>query len=178
MLDKNTLIKVTNRDNGSVGYTIPDLGNLHRRYQSGETKEITFDELNKLNSLPGGNNILRKYLVLDNKEAIEELIGEVEPEYYYSNSDIEKILLEGTIEQFEDCLDFAPTGVIDLLKKKAVELELNDVKKREILKSRLGFDITHAINFNKMSEEDKIQETKQRRAATPIVSNKYDVIKR
>ena len=26
--DKNTLIKVTNRDNGSVGYTIPDLGKL------------------------------------------------------------------------------------------------------------------------------------------------------
>ena len=35
MLDKNTLIKVTNRDNGSVGYSIPDLGNLKRRFSAG-----------------------------------------------------------------------------------------------------------------------------------------------
>ena len=27
MIDKNKLIEVKNRDNGRVGYTIPDLGN-------------------------------------------------------------------------------------------------------------------------------------------------------
>ena len=47
MLDKNTLVKVTNRDNGSVGYSIPDLGNLQRRFEAGETKEVTAEELRK-----------------------------------------------------------------------------------------------------------------------------------
>ena len=32
MLEKDTLIRVRNRDNGKVGYTIPDLGNLHRQF--------------------------------------------------------------------------------------------------------------------------------------------------
>ena len=48
MIDKNKLIEVKNRDNGRVGYTIPDLGNLHRTFQPQETKEIPFEELKKL----------------------------------------------------------------------------------------------------------------------------------
>ena len=38
MLDKNTMIKVTNRSNGIVVYQIPDLGNLVRRFVKGQTK--------------------------------------------------------------------------------------------------------------------------------------------
>ena len=41
MKNGNDLVKVQNRDNGSVGYTIPDLNNLHRTYQPNETKNIT-----------------------------------------------------------------------------------------------------------------------------------------
>ena len=44
MVEKNREIKLTNRDNGTVGYTIPDL-NLHRTFSGGETKTITFEEL-------------------------------------------------------------------------------------------------------------------------------------
>ena len=77
MLDKNTIIKVTNRDNGTVGYTIPDLGNLHRLFQAGETKEITMEELRKLSYVPGGNNILKNYWVyeddFDKKEIVDEI---------------------------------------------------------------------------------------------------------
>ena len=47
MIDDNKKVKVTNRDNGSVTYIIPDLNNLHRTFQSGESKEITFDEFGK-----------------------------------------------------------------------------------------------------------------------------------
>ena len=43
MLKDDTKITVTKRDNGSVGYTIPDLGNLHRNYQSKETKIVTME---------------------------------------------------------------------------------------------------------------------------------------
>ena len=43
MLDKNTLVKITNRYDGRVGYSIPDLGNLHRGFAPNETKEVTMD---------------------------------------------------------------------------------------------------------------------------------------
>ena len=67
MIDNNTIIKVTNRDNGHVGYTIPDLNNLTRTFTANETKEIPMIELRKLSYIPGGKMILRDYLVLDNK---------------------------------------------------------------------------------------------------------------
>ena len=90
MLNDKEIIKVRNRDNGTVGYTIPDLGNLHRNFQSGEVKKVTMEELRKLSYIPGGEAILRDYLVIeDNNEAIAELLGEVELEYTYTEEDVE-----------------------------------------------------------------------------------------
>ena len=190
MLDKNTIIKVTNRSNGSTGYTIPDLGNLHRSFQSGETKELTIEELRKLSYIPGGMFLLRNNLVLDNPEAIAELLNEVEPEYYYTEEDIKTLLTTGTLAQFEDCLDFAPEGTINLVKKLSVELELNDVSKRKALLEKTGFNVTTAIEANQMDEKEVVTETKTRRTAaitkTPItttsgrrsapVASKYKVV--
>ena len=47
MLKDDTKITVINRDNGTVGYTIPALGNLHRNYQSKEKKIVKMEELRK-----------------------------------------------------------------------------------------------------------------------------------
>ena len=80
MLENNTIIKVTNRDNGSIGYTIPDLNNLHREFAPGETKELTVEEMRKLSYISGGDVLLREYLTIDNKELIQELLNGVEPE--------------------------------------------------------------------------------------------------
>lgn len=170
MLNKDTIIKVKNRDSGSVGYTIPDLGNLHRSFASGETKEITMEELRKLSYIRGGMILLKDYLVLDNQEAINELLNaEVEPEYYYSEEDIKTLLTVGTLDQFEDCLKFAPQGVLSLIKKLAVEMQLNDVAKRKMILDKLGFNVTRAIEANTMDEEEVVEETKVRKAA-PINS--------
>lgn len=156
MLEKNTILKVRNRDNGGVGYTIPDLGNLHRTFQAGEEKEISMEELRKLSYLPGGKAILKNYLVIeDNPEAVEELLSTVEPEYYYTDEDIKKLLTEGTLDQFQDCLDFAPEGTVNLLKKYAVELELNDVAKRKALLEATGFNVTTAIEANRKDDLDE-----------------------
>ena len=37
-MNKNTAIKVLNRDNGAVVYSIPEMNGLRRVFQSGETK--------------------------------------------------------------------------------------------------------------------------------------------
>ena len=93
MLNDKEIINVRNRDNGSVGYTIPDLGNLHRNFQAGEVKKVTMEELRKLSYIPGGEVLLRDYLVIENNpEAIAELLGEVEIEYSYTEEDVKKLL--------------------------------------------------------------------------------------
>lgn len=159
MKNGNDLVKVQNRDNGSVGYTIPDLNNLHRTYQPNETKNITMDELRKLSYVPGGMEILRNYLVILDDEAREEILSDVEPEYYLTKDGVKQLLLEGSLDALLDCLDFAPSGVIDLVKDVAVEIELNDVKKRDAILNKTGFNVTNAINFNKETtdEVDKVK---------------------
>jgi hypothetical protein len=167
MLDNDTLVKVTNRTGGRVGYTIPDLG-LHRDYQPNETKEVTMNELRKLSYLPGGQVILEDYLVIKNADAVAELIPNAEPEYNYSKEDVIKLLTEGSIEQFLDALDFAPVGVIDLIKDLAVELKINSIDKRDAIKEKTGFDVTKAIQINKETLEETTEVENTGRRAIPI----------
>lgn len=169
MLEKNTLVKVKNVTNARTGYVIPDLGNFHRLFMPGETKEITFDELEKLSFTPGGRAIISDFLMIDNEEALKELLGEVEPEYFYTKEDVENILNTGSIEQLMDFLDFAPEGLISLMKDLAIIMEIPDIRKREAIKEKTGFDITKAIliNHESMSEEE-MNKTENVRRTAPI----------
>lgn len=169
MLNDKEIINVRNRDNGSVGYTIPDLGNLHRNFQAGEVKKITMEELRKLSYIPGGDVLLRDYLVIENNaEAIEELLGEVEIEYSYTEEDVKKLLLYGSLEEFLDCLDFAPNGVVELVKSLAVKLEINDIAKRQAILEKTGFNVNNAIAINHETEKVVEETTRARRATTTI----------
>ena len=169
MIEKNTLVEVTNRDNGRVGYTIPDMNNLYRVFMPGEKKQVTFEELQKLSWVPGGKAILENYLVIKDKDIVEELLSDVEPEYFYSKEDVEKLLKTGTIEQFLDTLDFAPEGVIELIKSMSVELELNDVAKREAIFKATGFDVSKAIEINRETKaEEENKDSHSTRRAAPI----------
>lgn len=168
MLAKEEIIKVKNRDNGSVGYTVPDLG-ITRQFQANEIKEISMEELRKLSYMPGGMYILKNCLLIENEEAIKELLNDVEPEYFYTEQEIKTLLLSGTLAQLQDCLDFAPIGVIDILKKYAVELEINDLAKREAILKKTGFNVTKAIEINHASKDtDKKEEAGVGRRAAPI----------
>ncbi|AXF52477.1 MAG: hypothetical protein [Caudoviricetes sp.] len=160
MLEKDTIIKLTNRSNGTVGYFVQDL-NIRRDFNVKETKEVTIEELRKLSYQPGGKEIIRRCLIIDNAEAIKEILGEVEPEYFYSEEDVKKLLLSGSVDQLIDCLNYAPSGVIDLVKNLSVDLELNDIKKREIILQKTGFNITKAIEVNKEAEAEDDSETNE-----------------
>lgn len=171
MINGTDLIKVTNRDSGSVGYTIPDLNNLHRSFKSGETKEIQMEELRKLCfNTTAGRAVISKYLVIHNKEAVKELLNNVEPEYYYTDEDIKKLLVEGSLAQLEDCLNFGTAGVLNLVKKYAVELEIDEYSKRDLISKKLDFNIDNAIRIKREAQEDEDNENQEiiTRKATPI----------
>lgn len=171
MLDKSMTVKMTNRDNGSVGYVIPDLGNLRRNYLPGETKEITVEEVIKLNNIVGGPYMLENYFVIDNEDVVNEVLNGVEPEYFYTQDDIVELLLNGSLEALQDCLDFAPKGVIELLKEQAVKLEINDISKRQAILDKTKFNVTKAIEINHLAAtpEDDAPKATGRRVAAPEV---------
>ena len=170
MVEKNREIKLTNRDNGTVGYSIPDL-NLHRTFSGGETKTITFEELEKLAWVKGGLNLLRNYLIIQDKEAVEEILGEVEPEYYYDKNTVRTLLKDGSLEQLQDTLEFAPKGVIDLVKEEAVEMPLNDVAKRKEILKQTRFDVDGAIKAKEAYNDNaEAEEDKPKRRANPVTT--------
>jgi hypothetical protein len=71
---------------------------------------------------------------------------------------------EGSLDEFLDCLDFAPVGVIDLIKRYAVALPLNDHNKRKAIKDKLGYDIDAAIKNDQATKDAEKAATE---AATP-----------
>lgn len=174
MIDKNKLIKVTNRSSGSVGYEIADLG-VKRQFQPRETKEVTFEELEKLSFERGGEYELRNCLVIKDEETIKTLLPDITketmPEYFYGEAEVKYLLTEGSLDQFKDCLDFAPQGVIDMIKDMAVSLPLTDTNKMDAINNQIGFDVASAIKINnaKFDGEEKKAEAPKRRAAAVTV---------
>ena len=114
-------------------------------------------------------------VILDNKKAIQELLGEVEPEYSYTEEDIIKLMKEGSLEEFLDCLDFAPSVVKEMIKELSVKLPLNDMNKRQAIQEKLGFDVTKAIEIQNTKYDGETEETidtgATKRRTNPINSN-------
>lgn len=71
----------------------------------------------------------------------------VEPEYFYTEKEIKYLFEHGSLDEFLDCLDFAPLGVIHTIETLAVTLPLNDVAKRYAILEKTGFDVTRAIEL-------------------------------
>lgn len=170
-MTENTLIEVTNRSDFIVGYPVPDGTNGQERiFSPGETKKITFEELKKLawQVGQGGLVLLKEYLFINNEEAIDLILGSVEPEYYYTEEKVKNLLLNGSVDQLLDTFDFGTEGVIDLIKKYAVDLEIPDIRKREIIQEKTGLDVNKAIYINNEYKEDNVEETPKGRRAAPV----------
>ena len=167
-MEDSRQVKVLNRTSGMVSYTIPEMQNLRRLYQSKEEKIVSFEELRRLMYIPGGETILREHLIIEDKEAIEALGMQVEPEYFYTEEDILRLFEKGSLDQFLDCLDFAPKGVLDMIKSLAVETELNDIAKRQAILDKTGFDVTKAIELEIIPKKQQTNKGNGRRAAVPF----------
>ena len=154
MIERDREVKVTNRKGCSTGYKIDELGGLNRQFQPGETKIVTYDELEKLSWIPGGQVLLNEYLIIQDEEVVAALLHDVQPEYYYTEKEVKELLLNGSIEQFMDCLEFSPEGVLDMVKQLAVDLPCNNMEKLRLIEEKLGFNALNAIDLMKAEEEE------------------------
>lgn len=168
MTDEKKIVRVTNRDNGHVGYRIPDMNNLVRDFSANETKNITVEELKKLAYISGGPTLIRDYLVIEDPEVVEEILGDVEPEYYYNEEDVKKLLLNGSLDELKDCIEFAPKGTVDLVKQLAVELPVNDITKRKAILDMTGFNVDAAIMINEETKDEMENTQRVRRVHEPV----------
>lgn len=145
---QSTYYNVKNRSASKVVYRIPE-ANIRREFAPGETKRLPFQELEQLTYQAGGRELLENFLQVTEEKGIEKLNLHAEAEYFMSEQQVIDLLKTGSYEAFLDCLDFAPIGVIDLIKKFAVELPLTDTQKIEAIKEKTGYDVTKALEIIK-----------------------------
>ena len=176
-MDEKTLILVRNRNNGDTGYKIEDRG-IIRNFAPGETKKIELEELQQLQYQPGGVYTLENLLVIEDDEALEYLNMHVEPEYKYTEDDIRNLLLNGTLDQLKDFLDFAPAGAIEIAKNIAVMEEIPDVRKRDAISKATGFNINNAINVNHIMDEEEKEEEKVEEKTRRVEASKAETGKK
>lgn len=152
------MYNVKNRSAGVAVYKIPELG-VRRSFQPGEVKQISAEELEKLTYRPGGMAMLSNFLQIQSEEGLKRVGLNPQPEYHMSEQDIAKMMVSGSLDEFLDCLDFAPPGVIDLIKKLSVTLPLGDISKRKALKEKTGFDCDAALKHVMEEKEDDGENT-------------------
>lgn len=166
MAEKERIVLVTNRSAGFVGYTINESG-ISRQFTIGETKKIPYSEIEQLSWQPGGLTLIAEYLLIQDQEALDDLVEDqnlrVEPEYKLTRADIQKLMTQGSLEEWQDFLDFAPEGAKDIAKELAVILPLNDYNKRQAMKQQLNFDVDKAIENNQPDPEDVIEQKQTKR---------------
>lgn len=162
---------VKNRSDSIVCYSIPDL-NVRRDFNPGESKEISADEVSKLSYQPGGMTLITDYLQIAQADLAKIGLGEQEREYFFSEDEVKQLILNGSRDEFLDALDFAPDGVIDLIKKFSVSLPMYDTYKINALKEKTGFDVSKAIENNAEEEVSTPAPIKQRR----VKEEKYKVV--
>lgn len=148
------MFNIKNRSAGVAGYTIPELG-VRRSFAPGEVKQISVEELEKLTYQPGGMNLLSNFLQIMDEAGIKQVGLRPEPEYHMSESDVVRLITHGSVDEFLDCLDFAPPGVIDLIKTLSVKVPLTDLNKRQALKAKTGFDCDAALRHVLEEKEDE-----------------------
>ena len=161
MITQETMYNVKNRSSSMVVYRIPET-NLRREFAPGETKRIPFGELEKLTYQPGGRELLENFLQILEEEVTTNLNVHRELEYDMSEAQVRDLLLTGSLDAFLDALDFAPIGVIDLIKAMAVQLPLTNLQKRKALKDKTGFDVDKALMH---IEEEQAEENAGKTAA-------------
>ena len=187
----SVMYRVKNRGASTVVYKIADKG-IRREFKPGQIMSISSEELEELTFQPGGTLILSQFLQIMDLDGIQAARIKTEPEYHYSEQDIAKLITSGSLDAFLDCLDFAPIGVIDLIKKMSISIPMVDIQKRKALKEKTGFDVEAALKHNEEDKEEtqstilKTNNGERRvqpdaapagRRTAPPVTPKYNIIK-
>lgn len=135
----------------------------------GVKRDISFAELKAISNDKGGRIALRDLcMIIDKRETVEELMKElgidIQEEYFYSPKVIKYILKEGELDLLEDTLNFAPMGVVDLIKRLSIELKISDKNKLDMIKKITGSNVEMMIESKKiqdsMKEEEKVKQRK------------------
>ena len=87
-----------------------------------------------------------------------------------SEQQVIELIKTGSLDAFLDALDFAPIGIIDLIKRLSVDIPMVDIQKRQALKQKTGFDVEAALKHDMEDKGDEgntiLKQSGERRVKT------------
>lgn len=161
-------VRVRNLTNSPVVVTTPM---THKRFELAPhgQRAITVADIRECSYDKGCTDIFRNYVQICNAQLAQEFgVTSDIIEYNWGEKEILDCLNATGTEVLEDALDFAPDGIKEAIVDKAVEIELPDMRKRQIIDDALGINITHKIDNARIAKESttvKKTAPKRRRAA-------------
>ena len=175
MADLDKKVKVVNRTDGMLGYSIPELRIKRFWRKPGDYLNISVAEMLELKTVPGGMALLEDCVVIEDEEAIKLVFDdkEMEPEYRYGLKEVDFLLYEATLEQFLDALDYSPQGVLDLIKANAKKKLPNTTAKISAINDKFNIDMNKIHELGKPdADEEQVEEkpvVESKRRAAPII---------
>ena len=170
----STQVKVRNMVDYTVGYRIEE-DNVRRQFSPHEIKTVTAGELRKLDYTRGGHVLLTSYLAVQNKSLAEEFGIEEDVfsnEYNWDAARVDEVLLSEPIEILQDAMDFAPEGILQLIKDRAIALRLDSMDKRKVISDGMNIDLNNMIGLaEKAATDDKPAAPKKTRRSSASKSS-------
>ena len=171
----DVIVPIRNIVDFETGYILTSSGRA-RRLMPNVIMRVTAGELRELFWQPGGAFLLQNFIHVGNKELAAEFGVPADAiEYDWTEKDIVKCLTVDNLDVLLDALDFAPAGIVETLKDKAIELEITDLTKIKAISDKTGIDINAAIknkhayeetNNTNAEEKPKTRRAKSTAAAT------------
>ena len=141
-MDKTRKIPVKSRATGKITYSIPALRIKRTWFSSGDIINIPIDELIELTTVEGGRRMLDEFLLINDEEARTALYDyELAPEYDYTEAEVIYLLQEATDTQLLDALDYAPEGVLHLIRSLAVKNKPNTLAKLNAINEKFKINL-------------------------------------
>ena len=177
MANEEKYVQVQNLAGHIVVYKIPE-DNVKRIFGPDEVKTISYSELQKLHYQAGGAVLLQNFLAIKDKAVAEEFgvpTDLYEHEYSWTQEDVDRVLTKGSLDELHDALDFAPEGIIDLIIKRAIELRIPDINKRELIQECTGHNINNMIaTAVTLEQEFKTEQTKEQPKSRRVQETKTE----
>ena len=170
--DESKRVKVENMSDVQVGYVLSS-SNIVRRFMPHVSMDISIGELRELSLQHGGDFLLKNYLRINDRELAKEFgITEdsYDHEYNWTQKEIDACLNDANCDVLLDALDFAPDGIVQSIKDRAIELEVSDRKKLDAIGKRTNCDLEAIIRnkhaYDDVDQEKKDEKPKRRRATS------------
>lgn len=153
-LTDSTIVEVFNNTSGVVGFRSESNRKKYRWDKPDSRRKVTLGELKDLVYSSGGFELLKECLLIKDIDVRIELGLPIEKEHILDDNDIVQLLKNGTAEDLENVLSKTNSGIREKTSAIAIELEISDLNKLEIIERYTGVDVLAQIK-EKREEKNK-----------------------